>query len=148
MKILRSAGAIAAGSMLALGLMTSSASADAAHIENATDVSGAPPSSARCTPVYPDSHSLIAGEACFESYGDYFWVRDWRADGHHIEVRATYRGNPATLFICKDYKGEVAGWTRCSFHNEMTEDQRINYVTMLMEGNSILAKGPTISSVS
>lgn len=146
MKVLKSAAVVAASGALALGLAATPAFAST-YIKNAVEVSGAPPSSAPCSPVYVDGGTLI-GKACFESYGDKFWLRDMRADGAHVEVRAMYAGNPQTMFFCKNYKGAAAGWTRCSFHNEMVEDRTINFAALVLDGNTLIKTGWTVSGQS
>lgn len=143
MKALKSAGVLAT-SAVALVLMSTSAFADTSHVENAKEASGKPPSSAPCSWVSKtkdDGSKQYEGKVCFQSKGDYFWIKDMRKDGRSVTVRATYAGNPQTLFICKNHKGKAAGWTRCTFHDDMNEDQTITFNAQLYDGKDHLRTG-------
>ncbi|MEU3195135.1 hypothetical protein ABZ686_31975 [Streptomyces sp. NPDC006992] len=118
------------------------------HNKNAKNVSGGPSSGLACMPVYARGGKPTLGEVCFQPYGDKFWVKDRRADGMHIEMRALYSGNTQTVFNCKDYKGAAAGWTACGFAKEMKEDQTINFAALVYDGTTRKYKGRTAYSKS
>lgn len=76
MRIGRRATVLAAGSGIALAATFAlAAPAQAASYEWNTASAGSPPSGMTCV-------SMTGAKACFEKYGDKWWVEDTSADGH------------------------------------------------------------------
>ncbi|MBA0052413.1 hypothetical protein E0L36_16285 [Streptomyces sp. AJS327] len=96
----------------------------------------------------PGPNVKVLGKACFKPYGDQFWIKDLRADGLHLEMRAMYGGNPQTIFNCKNYHGKAGGWTVCTFANQMREKRGINFALLAYQGNSMKFKGGTAPAKS
>lgn len=112
------------------------ASARIVHDATARNVSGSPDFQ-RCNHVY---YHGDAGMACFERYGDKFWVKDNLADGHHVATAAEVNGTD--YFVCHDYSGKVAGWTVCDgFSSQIPEHVRMIWNVSVMEGDTELAHG-------
>ncbi|WP_406210756.1 hypothetical protein [Streptomyces decoyicus] len=120
------------------------------HVKNAKNVADTdvpkPSRSVVCTFVSSDGGSKIHGEVCFDPDGDQFYVKDSRADGMSIYMRAMYTGNMQTIFDCRDYLGGAKGWTVCDFSSEMKEGRSINFTALAYEGNNAKYKGMTATA--
>ncbi|MCX4506632.1 hypothetical protein OG582_38450 [Streptomyces anulatus] len=119
---------------------------DAWHTKYAKNVSGGPKKTKGrvCVFVRTNPRPLVTiGKACFKPKGDKFWIKDLRADGLHLEMRAIYSGNYQTVFNCKNYKGKRAGWTVCSFAKQMKENRMINFSLLAYDKNSMKHAGIT-----
>ena len=156
----RTAAMLIATGGLTLGLMSASASAapagsadsssvaqvrNTAYIKNARNITGTPPrgtDKAVCSWVH-DNRARTLGKACFEKHGDRFWVKDMRADGKPVYMRAIYLQNWQTMFDCRNFKGKAAGWTRCEFSRQMKENRKIQFTPLVYKGNYIEFDGST-----
>jgi hypothetical protein len=117
------------------------------HVKRAKNVSGGPSRKLVCTYVYSHGGTVVRGKACFQPYGDKFWVQDRRSDGLHVEMRALYLGNFQTLFDCKDSKGKRAGWTACNFSKLVKENRRLDFNVLAVKGNAdVKYSGTTVTA--
>src|SRR5262245_3077061 len=116
------------------------------YYKNAKNVAGAPARKLVCTFVYGTGGSPTLGKACFQPYGDKFWVQDRRADGMHVRMRAIYSGNQQTIFDCRDYEGPGAGWTACGFAKQLRENRRIDFNVLVFNGNDMKYQGMTVTA--
>ncbi|WP_037869648.1 hypothetical protein [Streptomyces sp. SPB074] len=134
-KVWRIGAVTATAFAMALGF-TGSASA-AGYVAKAVNVSSSPDfTKVHCTNVAYAKHKA-AGRACFEPYGDEFWVLDMSADGYYVEMY----GQVADGYRCEDHKGAAAGWTRCDgFSSKIPEGKRMVFFTGVMD------KGKMVSS--
>lgn len=124
--------------LMAVASATSATAAPADYTEYAKVAGASPPSSAYCRTVYYPTVNVAAGSACFQKYGDVFWVRDQRADGHHIEMRAQMvTGNKK--FRCHEGRGSAVGWQKCTgFASKIPEHDKIFWWLSVYEGSSAL----------
>lgn len=93
------------GAVLAVGAATSSASA-ADGRQRANLTSDSPGMESACIDWF------LGGEACFEPYGEWFWVRDVQADNDPVAIIWNYQspiGTQRSGVIYHDY-GKAAGW--------------------------------------
>lgn len=141
MSLKRLGSILAAGSAALLMGISSAASASAAepdYTEYAHVAGGSPPAAAYCETVYYPNPNVAAGSACFEKYGDVFWVRDRNADGHHVEMRAQM---PSTgkKFRCHEGRGSSVGWQKCTgFSGKIPEHDKIFWWLAVYEGSESL----------
>jgi hypothetical protein len=115
--------------------------------EYATNVSSSPPSGAPCVEVW--HNRTRGGKACFEAHGDEFWIRDYDAEGWHVEMRAQLNTN-GNGFRCYTYRGPSATWQRCdSFSDNIPEDGRLIFSVSLWDGGTQkIASSPIIVNAS
>lgn len=131
---------VAAGMTAALQGVASAAS----YTYQASNVSGGPDwdQLKACSNVYYNGE---AGRACFQPYGDKFWVQDLKGDGHHVEMNAQVNVN-GNWYHCLDYHGAAAGWTYCSFASVVPENARIAYNSSVWEGDELLSTGTLLAT--
>ncbi|OQO95068.1 hypothetical protein B1813_03160 [Saccharomonospora piscinae] len=109
----------------ALAFVFSGSAVAATYTERATQTSGTP-SLEYCNEVRTQEAPIGTqmGLACFQPYGDRFWVKDMRADGYHIEMRAI--DSDGKSYRCYEYGTSSAGWQICdSFHDNIGENKRL-----------------------
>lgn len=118
--------------------MSGSASAEEATADAARS---GPPQGAPCS----QGRGAIA---CYEKYGDKFWVKDTAKDGWFPRVAWTYKGSELVWKgSCSDHLGKDAGWTYCSFADEIAEGRTIYFQTFNMVSENIMApesQGPGV----
>jgi len=103
-------------------LTTTPATASSVYSKTATLTSSVPPFESWCVTIRRSGEAI--GRACFEHYGDKFWIKDTKADGAGIYMWGEL--SPAgDTFKCYNNGGADAGWQRCGFASEMKEDQVI-----------------------
>ncbi|MFI1221619.1 MULTISPECIES: hypothetical protein [unclassified Streptomyces] len=139
---LKSLGSVLATGSVALLLAattaTSASAAPADHTEYAKVAGASPPSSAYCQTLYYPNPNVAAGSACFEKSGDVFWLRDRKADGHHVEMRAQMPSN-GKKFRCHEGRGSGVGWQKCtSFASKIPEHDKIFWWLSVYEGSDAL----------
>lgn len=78
----------------------------------------------------------VSGKGCFQPHGDRVYVRDTRADGHHVEVRIT---QPTAGFLCHTIGSSRAGWESCTgFASRMREHMYVHFAVCVYEGTTQL----------
>ncbi|WP_367040855.1 hypothetical protein [Streptomyces sp. Je 1-332] len=86
--------------------------------------------------------------ACFEKSGDKFWVKDTGKDGWFPRVYWTYKGSELVWEgSCSDHLGSDAGWTSCSFADEIAENKTIYFQAFNMVSDNVEApemQGPGV----
>jgi hypothetical protein len=132
--IIRTALSTLAAAAAVIVLSPGTASARTIYQEYATVVSTSPPSNASCS--YVISGREVGGQACFTPDGDQFWIRDLRADGLHVEMRAQVN-TTGDGFRCYTYRGSSYPWQRCdSFWDEIPENGTVIYTASLWDGTT------------
>ncbi|MFF8293276.1 hypothetical protein ACF068_29225 [Streptomyces sp. NPDC016309] len=108
------------GAALVLGFTTSPASA-ADGVQRASVVGGSGPDSGYC--------GLITwnATACFEPYGEWFWLKDEDADGLPVAIKWSYSnpGYPSRSGVIYNDHGKAAGWT--NVNKSFAEDGLLYY---------------------
>lgn len=113
------------------------ANAGGYYEKTATVVSSSPPNDAWCVRIQRDG---TLGRACFAHYGDYFWLKDMKADGAGVYVWGE-TSNPSETFVCYNNGGADAGWQRCGFSGEMNENNQLIFAGYArMNGNDKYGK--------
>ena len=128
-------------SVLLVGAGT--ASAQVVYEARASVVSSEPPVGCGSI-VYVDR--VAAGRACFTQNGDRFWIRDLRADGLRVEMRAQVSPT-GDGFRCYASRGSDVAWQRCDgFYDKIPEPGGIAYTVSLWEGDQQKYVGNLIST--
>ena len=96
-----------AGAALVLGFATSPAMA-ADGVQRASVVGGSGPEDSRACAL-----SDWNATACFESYGERFWLKDEDADGLPVAIKWSYSnpGYTSRSGVIYNDHGKAAGWT-------------------------------------
>lgn len=68
-----------------------------------------PPGAGRC--VYLVRNGL-AGQVCFQPYGDEFWIKDWKSDGLYIQMHGNLTFDRHE-YTCYTTRTAAAGWQVC-----------------------------------
>ncbi|MGH3763282.1 hypothetical protein [Actinophytocola sp.] len=122
--------------VLSVAFFGATASATTSMAARSKNVSGSPPGGLSCS----DGRG-IGVNACFQPNGDKFWIKDYKADGHHVEV--SFDSDRLEIGSCRDFHGKKAGWTVCDqFSRHISENQGIVFQGLVMEGSRILARAP------
>lgn len=122
--------------VLTAAFLGGTAAAATSKAAKAKNVSGSPPGGLSCS----DGRG-VGVLACFQPNGDKFWIRDFRADGHHVEV--SFDSDRLEIGSCRNFHGRAAGWTVCDqFSRHISENQGIVFQGLVMEGSKILKRGP------
>ncbi len=79
--------------------------------------------------------------ACFQKLGDYIWVRDELADGHHAVGGWGFGDADPWDYECHDYLGKAGGWSRCSWADTIPESATIRFRGVVFEGDTPLFNG-------
>ncbi|MFI6765811.1 hypothetical protein [Streptomyces sp. NPDC050355] len=116
------------------------------YVKNAMRVHAEPAPRLSCTYVMSEGGTKTHGKVCFDPISDFFWVKDMKADGMSIYMRALYAGNPQTIFDCRNFEGAAAGWTACYFDNEMKEGRTIAFAALAYKGNDLKYKSVTATA--
>jgi len=135
--IIRTALAILVVAVTFIALSPGLASARTIYEEYATVVSTSPPSNASCSFV-SSGNVPGAGQACFVANGDQFWIRDYYADGLHVEMRASVN-TTGDGFRCYTFRGSSYPWQTCtSWAYEIPENGTLAYSAGLWDSNNTL----------
>ncbi|MCM3297105.1 hypothetical protein M4D73_02395 [Streptomyces pseudogriseolus] len=108
------------GAALVLALAGSPASA-ADGVQHADVVGGSGPDDRAC------GLSDWNATACFEPYGEWFWLKDEDADGIPVAIRWWYSnpGYPSRSGVIYNDHGKAAGWT--NVNKSFEENGQITY---------------------
>lgn len=113
---------IASGAVTAVltWAMTTAPAAAADGVQRANVVSGSP-GSYSCALVDYD------GTACFESYGEWFWVKDTHDDRVPVAIKWSHRTSTGALRsgVIYNDRGPSAGWT--AVNKSFEEDLQVSY---------------------
>ncbi|WP_411079256.1 hypothetical protein [Streptomyces sp. cmx-18-6] len=128
----------AAALLMGIPLAVPASAAPADYTEYAKVAGASPPSNAYCQTIYYPNPNVAAGRACFQKYGDVFWLRDRKADGHHVEMRGQMPSN-GKKFRCHEGRGSAVGWQKCTgFASKIPERDKIFWWLSVYEGSNAL----------
>ncbi|WNI21769.1 hypothetical protein [Streptomyces sp. ITFR-16] len=85
----------------------------------------------------------LAGTTCFHSYGDYFTVKDERADGYHIEV--WWEADTGPMGECRNIAG-AGKTTKCDY--DLKEGSYIWFNAMVVDNATTIMGGATKHAVA
>lgn len=137
--LVRKSAVVAGLAAAALAFSPDSALAATVYTEKATSASSITVD-ANCSFVY-NSKGQLAGMGCFKASGDKFYVRDYLADGHHVEMRGQINTN-GNGFRCYETGGTAAGWQVCdSFWDNIPENAVLAWTASVWEGDDLLYSG-------
>jgi hypothetical protein len=137
--IIRKAAVVAAAAAAIVLLAPGSASAATVYSESATPTS-APTIDANCSWAY-DSSGRVGAIGCFKADGDRFYIKDNRADGHHVEARGQINTSGNGI-RCYENRGSAAGWLICdSFWDNIPENAVVAWTIGVWEGSTLLYAG-------
>jgi hypothetical protein len=137
--IVRKSATVAAVAGAIVLLASGSAFAATVYSESATPTS-APTLDANCS-FAVDSSGTLGATGCFKADGDRFYIKDNRADGHHVEVRGQINTSGNGI-RCYENRGSAAGWLICdSFWDNIPENAVVAWTVGVWEGGTLLYAG-------
>lgn len=148
--ILLGVGATPASASGGIGTTPTSVGADSdAIVDYATVTTESPPSSCFQRWMRDRQGNRIAAY-CFQSYGDMFWIRDYKADGLAVRMVANVGTSPLLHYGCKASAGAKENkWQYCKFSSRMPENKGISYYAALTEDGVVKAtSGRAIGNTS
>jgi hypothetical protein len=130
---------VAAAAVAVVLLAPGSAFAATVYSEVATPTS-APTIDANCAFAY-DSSGRVGAIGCFKAAGDRFYIKDARADGHHVEARGQIN-TTGNGIRCHESRGADAGWLVCdSFWDNIPENAVVAWTIGVWEKSKLLYAG-------
>jgi hypothetical protein len=118
----------AGATLMTIAIGAGSAAAEPAAVESTEQVSTlaafGPPAGAPCS----EANGTIA---CFEAYGDKFWVKDTKKDGYFSRASWGLTGDGWADKTCSNHLGSDAGWTLCNYN--MPENDSLSFKALTMK---------------